>query len=463
MIPLRFISWFSLVALALPHHYAQSNERTNTRGLGMARTSVASSKGLDAVGINPAGLAANEDGTVTLSFLPIGLHVGSDFLDYEIYTSYFTGEQTDSGRVSRYLTESDKQRILNGIGRDVARTTADAEAGLFGVSFHLKNIGGIAFTVNERQNGYAAIPRDYAQFLLYGNPPGSIQNFHETEIRASWMREYALSLGFTLPAIRFLESLSFGAAAKLVHGYGFYSTERFNVSLNTADNGTLHGRVDFLARSAGIDPYENGGFESLKLFSKPAGRGYAFDFGVAGAVNNALSFGVALTDVGSIRWHSNARETIADTTIDIDDPFAVEEGDAVKQALKGRKREIGSFKSELPTTIRVGVALAVHKLPSFEKLNGLLIGLDVNKGLYETPGSTKRLRVSFGVEYLPIRWLPLRSGVSFGGTDHFNVAFGVGVHLGLFDLDLASENVTWLFAPKKFSYGSAAIGMRFRI
>ena len=458
-----FVCWLLLVALALPHSHVWGSERTNIQGVGMARTSVAFSKGLDAVGINPAGLAANEDGAITLSFLPLGLHVGSDFLDYEIYTSYFTGEQTDSGRVPRYLSESDKQRILNGIGRDVARTTADAEAGLFGVSLHLKNIGGVAFTINERQNAYAAIPRDYAQFLLYGNPPGSVQNFGQTEIRASWVREYALSFGFNLPAIRFLESLSIGAAAKLVHGYGFYSIDRFNASLNTADNGTLHGRVDFLARSAGVDPYENGGFESLKLFSKPAGRGYAFDFGLAGAVNNALSFGVALTDVGSIRWYSNTSETVADTTIDIDDPLAVEEGDAVRGVLKGRKREIGSFKSELPTTMRVGAALAVHKLPGFEGLNGLVIGLDLNKGLYETPGSTKTPRVSLGVEYLPIRWLPLRSGVSFGGTDHFNVAFGFGVHLGLFDLDIASENVTWLFVPKSFSYGSAGIGMRFRI
>ena len=34
-----------------------SGEQTNTRGLGMARTSVASSRTLDAVGINPANLA----------------------------------------------------------------------------------------------------------------------------------------------------------------------------------------------------------------------------------------------------------------------------------------------------------------------------------------------------------------------------------------------------------------------
>ena len=429
----------------------------------MARTSVAVSTGLDAVGINPAGLVTNGDGILTLTVLPIGLHVGSDFLNYDIYTSYFTGVETDSGRAPRYLSDNDKQRILSSMGRDVPRTTADAEVGLLGVSLHLKSIIGIAFTINERQNAYASIPRDYAEFLLYGNQPGTSQDFHETQIRASWMREYALSFGVKLPAIRFLESLTVGAAAKLVHGYGYYSTERFNATLKTEDNGTLHGRVDFLAQSAGIDPYERGGFEMVKLFSRPAGRGVAFDFGVAGTVNNAISFGASLTDVGSVRWRSDAKETVVDTTIDIDDPFAVEDGDALKQVLKGRKRDVRSFKSELPTTMRVGMALAVHKLPGFEHLNGLTIGLDLNKGLNETPGSTKTPRASLGIEFLPIRWLPLRSGVSFGGTDHFNVAFGFGVHLGMFDFDIASENVTWLFAPRSFSHGSAAIGMRFKI
>jgi hypothetical protein len=110
----------------------------------------------------------------------------------------------------------------------------------------------------------------------------------------------------------------------------------------------------------------------------------------------------------------------------------------------------------------MGVALAVNKLPGCDTMNDLLIGLDLNQGLRETSNSTKTSRISLGVEYLAVGWLPVRSGVSFGGTDHFNVAFGIGLHIGMFDLDLASENVTWLFTPKSFSHGSAALGMQFR-
>jgi hypothetical protein len=429
----------------------------------MARTFVATSRGFDAAGINPANLAADDEGTLALSVLPLGLHVGSDFLNYDIYTTYFTGVQTDSGRVARHLSESDKQRILDGIGRDLATTTVGAEAGLLGLSLHLEGIGGLAFTVREQQSGYAAVPKDYAEFLLNGNPPATTFDFRGTDMKASWTREYALSLGLQLPSPSFLISLSFGAAAKLVHGFGYYETKRFDATLNTAENGALTGRVDFLSRSAGVDPYENHGFNGLKLFSAPAGRGFALDLGVAGAVNAAMSFGIAVTDIGKLRWTRNARETYADTTLVIDDPFVVEQGNAVDEALKGRKRDIASFRTALPTTLRMGVALAVNRLPGCDEMRDLLVGLDYNQGLYETPGSTKTPRVSLGVEYVLAPWLPLRSGVSFGGTDHLNVAFGLGVHLGMFELDLASENITWLFTPKSFSHGSAALGMQLRL
>ena len=57
-----FISWMPGAT--------QAGEQTNIRGLGMARTSVAASRGLDAVGINPANLALPDDGTVTISLVP---------------------------------------------------------------------------------------------------------------------------------------------------------------------------------------------------------------------------------------------------------------------------------------------------------------------------------------------------------------------------------------------------------
>ena len=49
-----------------------------------------------------------------------------------------------------------------------------------------------------------------------------------------------------------------------------------------------------------------------------------------------------------------------------------------------------------------------------------------------------------GLEFRPWSFLPLRTGASFGGLDHFNFALGFGLHFGVFDLDLASEHLNFL-------------------
>lgn len=450
------------MALTLQTGYVFASERLNIRGMGMARTFVASSRGLDAVGINPANLAVSDGSTVTFGILPLGVHVGSDFLDYQLYTKYFTGVQTDSGRIGRYLTDQDKQAILNSFTDPLANTTGELEARLLGVTYRIQGFGAGAFTVTDHVGAFANVPRDYLEFLLNGNPIGSSYHFDDTKVQASWTREYALSVGGNL-RIRFLKSLAAGAAVKLIHGFGYYEVQRFNTSLATDEHATLTGSVDFLSRRAGIDPTAARFLDAYKLFPDVAGKGFGFDLSVHGEVNEFLSVGVSVTDIGSIRWNIGTEEKFADTTLVVDDPLNEDQRSTIENVVKGRTRAAGRFSTPLPTTLRMGVALEVDQLPGMGGMPGdLLLELNYNQSLVETPFSSKNPRVSLGVEYKPIPWLPLRSGVSFGGTDHMNLALGVGVSVSVFEFELASENVTWLFVPNSFSRGSVAAGLRFR-
>ena len=65
------------------------------RTIGMARTFTASSRGLDAIGLNPANLALDDRGSdATFEIAPfsgIGFFAGSDFINYKIYQDDFTG------------------------------------------------------------------------------------------------------------------------------------------------------------------------------------------------------------------------------------------------------------------------------------------------------------------------------------------------------------------------------------
>jgi len=92
---------------------AHAGDQTNIRGLGMARATTASSRGLDAVGVNPANLALSDEANVEFSLVPVGIGLGSDFMTYALYNKFFTGVETPTGRMSKNLSDADKQEILD--------------------------------------------------------------------------------------------------------------------------------------------------------------------------------------------------------------------------------------------------------------------------------------------------------------------------------------------------------------
>ncbi len=452
-----------VLALACQGLLAQG-ERTNVQGMGMARTAVLSSRGLDAVGINPANLGYSEGKSVTLDLIAFGVHVGSNFLNYDLYTTYFTGVNTDSGWVGRYLSDYDKQKILEAFPGDVGTVFSNVELRLFGLSIEIPKLGTFAFTVTEHMNAFANIPKDYAHFVFYGNPPGSFADFSQTDAQASWTREYTLAFGMPLQRLQFTKTLEAGIGLKLIHGFGYFGIDRFNTTLETSSTGTITGTVHYGSLAAGADMLvgDQSG-QKFTPFPAPAGVGYAVDLGVSAHVTDFVYVGLSLTDLGSMQWTRNAEEVTADTVIVIDDPVGASgQKDAADRIVKGNKRELESFYSTLPTQLRMGVALQIDRWPGNDGFPGqLLVELDYTQGFKNTAGSTAVPRFSLGVEYTPLSWLPIRTGVSVGGTDRFNLAFGLGFHFGSFNTDLASENVTALLAPRTFSNASLALGMKF--
>lgn len=439
----RHIARSIAVLLCCTFSIANAGHRTNVRGVGMAGTFVASSSGLDAVGLNPANLAIKQF-SVSLSIAPVGIHAGSDFLNYGLYNKYFTGVETASGRVATYLDNNAKEDILGSFHNGLGRISADFSARLFGIGVQFPSIGGFAFTITDNISGVAMIPKEYVQFALYGNLPNSNYDFSETSAQASWTRQYALSFGGLIPSPAFLDWMAIGASIKLVHGFAYYDFGNFNTSLNTADNGVLTGRVSYVSRFAGRDPNNPDGF-SPGVFGMPvAGQGTGFDLGLSGGTESGLTFALSITDIGKVNWEQNIEERYADTTIVVEDPRDVEDGRAVRDALTGKTRAGALFSTMLPTTFRAGVAARLDKFAAWIP-GEVLLAADYNQGLTDGPGITRRARFSTGIEWKPFSFIPIRSGVSFGGIDGLNYAFGFGLHFGFFELDLATENMELLW------------------
>lgn len=433
----------------------EAGEQPNIRGMGMARTSVASALGLDAVGTNPANLALLEGGTMSITVLPMGMYVESDFFTYDLYSRYL------KNRVPLLeLPESDKQNLLQSFQSSTGYFRAEATARLFGITLRINSTGNVAFTVDYGLLASANIPREYGRLLLYGNTPGSLFNVEGLAVQGFWARTYALSFGQRLPHPSFLEWLAGGISMKLIQGYGYYEVHSGAASLRTAADGSVSGSVAWHARWVAANslshPLDN-------LFQNPAGYGFGLDLGLSGGVGGYLTFGISLTSIGSIQWSTAIAERSADSVMTMSEPDVFKK---VFTMLKTNPDVHGgrTFFSSLPGLFRIGIATQVDKLSRPGVFPGeLLFGLEYAQSVGRRSVLSHEPRFSFGLEYKPVGWLPLRTGVSLGGRSGSHIALGFGFNFRTFDFDVATEDLLWLFEGSQYSTGSVGVGMRVRV
>ena len=437
---------------------ALAGDQTNVRGLGMARTSVAASRGLDAVGINPANLALPDEGTVAISLVPIGVGVGSDFMTYGMYNKFFTGVESPTGRVARNLSESDKQELLNAFPGGIGRISADAEVRPVGLAIRFEGFATFAITATERVAANASIPSSYARFLLEGVTPGSAYDFSGAAGAAAWTREYALSAGFALPPVPLFRSWSAGLSIKLVHGFAYAAIIRDNTWLSAGSDGVLDANVDI----AGVSSQSE-----LKSspFPSPAGSGIGVDLGLSAELNEFLIAGLSVTDIGSLRWDGDVRQVYGLGRMHLDDPMNGAQRDSLEHAVTGKTQPGGAFTVGLPTTLRMGVQVELGKIHWLKKVlyGEMTAACDYSQGFSDFPGSSRVGRLSLGLEYRPWQFLPIRTGVGFGGEDHFNFALGLGLKIWVIQLDIASDNIGWLLSHDSFSRGSMGVALTLKM
>ena len=434
----------------------RAGDRVNVRAMGMARSSAAISRGLDAVGTNPANLALPGDDVMTFTVLPFGVLVGSDFLTYDLFTKYFTG-----GHSLTSLSASDKQQILQAFQAPMGSSRAEAVARLFGMTLRTGETSSMAFSIDYGLVGAAAIPREYAQLLLFGNTPGTSYQINDLAIQAFWARTYTLSYGMQLPAPSFLTWLAAGAGVKMVQGYGYYEIQHLDASLATGPEGLISGSVQWSARSSNIDAFSN---PAADFFRSPAGYGVGFDVGLSGGFDGFFSFGLSINDIGSVRWTQNAETTSSDSVANGVEPKEFMSIRRLSYAVGGSRKVSQAFSSLLPAAIRFGIATRVDRFAERDGFPGqLTIAAEFLTSLGPDSPISEQPRTSLGIEYKPVPWLPLRTGFSIGGSSASRLAFGFGFNFRWLDFDLGTEDILWLFDGRNFSSGSAGMSVRFRV
>jgi len=462
---------FSLVLSFGLMQLVYAGDFSNIRGVGMGRTMNAASTGTDAIGINPANIAIPDIGKFTLSLAPIGVMVHTELFSYGTYMDYFTGVAGPDGkRISRPLTEEDKNTILSPMP-DLPRTNTRVETMWFGLTFQHPVIGGIGFAVIDRLGASVALSKDFFRMAAFGlDSLGSQYKFDGTDLSAWWYREYTLSYGHKLSfKPRFVKDLYAGISIKFLRGRGIFTTDRQNSSFGNYPTGSdqyaLRGNFNFLTRRAGVDFFGDTSNSSIKdiLFSDPAGKGIGFDIGISSEVRSGLRVALSMTDIGSIRWDKNAFESTGGGLVDVSGIYGAM-GDTLKNAVKGSTKALTSFKTTLPTALRLGAEMDAKQFKFFKFIPGkLLLAFDYTQGLNNSLGNTTIPRFSLGAEYRVIRFIPIRTGLAVGGGDGVHWALGTGFNSHYFSLDIATENFGMFFVPKSFRMVSFSLGMKIRV
>lgn len=448
-----------------------SSGNTDARSTGMAKTSNAVSFGIYSLGINPANLLSGDnvvDFALPLPLPNLSLKSGTNFLSINEMNYFFGGVDGEG----RYLNEQDKERMKD-LFRGGGSVFADASISLFALNYKNESIGAIAFSISDYSAGKFVFPEALVDLALTGNTQNKTYSFDDEEVHSWWIRNYSISYARKIYETEngFFNKISGGISFKIVHGFFYVGTEKVKTSINTGGTNEISGKADFLAYTSfsenmgvkyDFDSNNSSEGSHVNPFMSPAGTGWGFDLGFSASVGRLWNLSIAATDIGFITWKQNTAEFIGSGDIFLDDLTDKAQWDTVKNKLFGEGRRRGSFTTGLAAALRIGASCSL--MNSMLIPGDLILAFDYNQGLNSYPGNSVIPRFSVGAEWKACNWVPyLSTGISVGGIDGFNLAFGIGFDMSIVEMHFATSDLQALIDPNSAEHLSLAIGSRWKL
>jgi len=438
-----------------------SNGALDARNIALGGTNAVSARGVQAIGVNPANLAIENEHFIEVSTLlplpTLNITAGNDFITLNDYNYFFTGVEGENGEMNgRYLDANEKNKFL-GLFDQGSMVNTNVGTTILSLSVYpSKDLGAFGFTIHDWTSVQASLPVQIFELALYGNEVNKEFELKDLDVQAWYLRNYSLTYSRDLSeyfpdAFKFISA---GLTLKLVHGYFYAGIEKMNTSLKTqTDYGILvNGDSRMLIASSpnfGIvhdfedDETERDG--NPGLFNAPAGTGFGLDFGFYADLNKVWSISFALTDLGSVNWKKGTVQYTSEGDFLINDFTDEALVDSLSDAITGEGSYAQGFSTSLSTAMKMGVGFRVDKLLKGNFPGTWLLEFNYHQGFNNMPSNSKIPRFSLGSEWYPISWINIRTGISVGGYDDFNWAFGFGFDSGILDFDFASAYTHSLF------------------
>ncbi len=381
-------------------------QQIDARGAGMAFSNSADTRGLEQVGMNPATLALNHRYNFEFNFLSFNISAFNNSLSKGTYDQFFTGGDS--------LLQKDKASLLSGVPSSGIKGNISAQVNTFAVympHFSLAVVG--------MGNGYFSLPKEIAELALYGNSDfGRTYDFSNLDGQGWGGGAVMMGLAFSLPFLKSstIREASFGITAKYLTGLRYFEVISSSGKLYNLDYDNPFLRLDGL----------------LEARTAEGGTGFGYDMGFLFQSQNNFTISLALLNAYSnVNWTNNPKhifysiqsENFTVSSDGIDDSLIVKEDTSFS---------VVSFTTQLPRVLDIGFAYQVAK--------PLLFTGEFQQGLNSNMGTLKSTRFAMGMEYTGIPLLPIRTGISNKTGQGFSFAFGLGLNLHFWYMDLAYIN-----------------------
>ncbi len=317
-----------------------------------------------------------------------------------------------------FLTNEDKERILKDISKSLK----------FQTSLHL-NVISIAFrnlAISSGVNAFVEgqLSSEYIELILMGNEYDRRYQFSKENNGFNLLSYADLTIGFAPYSFEFRDmQFHTGVALSLLSGIANVTTERYDSEFYVSDAGLNLDQTIELKRGMG-----GFGFKSL--------------LGVRTDIFDDLSLSFTVDNLfGFITWIDKTESTVIETKIDNVYLASLEE-EIIQQ--KEETSELDNFTTSLPVFTRLGI---LYRMDEFS------FSIDWKQGFTKSVLTEKTPELSFGAEYLPIRYLPLRFGYRPGlGEIPYAVSYGTAFVSNSFELGIGVQSVRAVF-PSSYSRG----------
>lgn len=461
-----FLIFIILIFSLLSPTYSQSSGSfgfSDAKSISMAFTYVSNSRGVDAIGVNPANLALQGKKRFNIkSYLPVP-ELNFYFrtpLSIDKYNYFFGGVDDGSGKlVGRYLNNDEKEELKEMLGETDLIFNLNINH-LSTSYYHSEKIGAFGFGIVDRLGMRFKPSKSFTDLVFSGLYPNQVYAFSDLIAKVSIWREVSFSYARKITDIKsnYLQNLFAGITFKFISGYYYLSTEKNDSYFQNEAENIIKGKFDYTILHA-LSPdfaknYGKDSIVSIKDFRfsfspTAAGSGFGFDIGFSGDINDYLKAAIAITDIGSIKWDNNQATIKNNSEFTFEGYSTKEELDSLKNKFNKATSDITTpFSSGLPTTLRLGISFQFDKAPFIKSFPGsLLVAFDYNQGFNNEIGNSTIPRFSMGFEWDYLKLPFIRTGFSFGGLVGFTWSLGIGFNAGPLEFNFASSNFAALLSP----------------